>query len=93
VTQVVGSTNIRIRNRVIRWYFGGVANHIEHHLFPRMSHVHYPLIAPVVRATCKEFGVPYHEAPSLGAVYGSHVRFLEQLGRPEAALVPALAAA
>ena len=28
---------------------GGLNYQIEHHLFPRMSHCHYPLIAPMVR--------------------------------------------
>jgi linoleoyl-CoA desaturase len=81
VTQVVGSTNIVIRNPVVRWYFGGVDRHIEHHLFPRMAHIHYATISPVVRQTCIEFGLPYHEAPSLRAAYRSHARFLRAAGR------------
>ena len=28
---------------------GGLNYQIEHHLFPRVNHCHYPLIAPVVR--------------------------------------------
>lgn len=36
---------------------GGLNYQIEHHLFPRMSHVHYWKIAPVVKQCCEEFGV------------------------------------
>ena len=32
---------------------------IEHHLFPGVSQYHYPALAPIVIATCKEFGVSY----------------------------------
>ena len=28
---------------------GGLNYQIEHHLFPRVNHCHYPTIAPVVR--------------------------------------------
>jgi len=39
--------------------FGGINYQIEHHLFPTLYHGYYPLIAPVVRATAEEFGIPY----------------------------------
>ena len=31
---------------------GGLNYQIEHHLFPRMNHCHYPTVAPVVRYFC-----------------------------------------
>jgi len=39
--------------------FGGMNYQIEHHLFPAVSHVHYPGIAMIVQKTCAEFGVKY----------------------------------
>eukprot|EP00811_Abedinium_folium_P025527 NODE_3647_length_2004_cov_10.725093.p1 GENE.NODE_3647_length_2004_cov_10.725093~~NODE_3647_length_2004_cov_10.725093.p1 ORF type:complete len:544 (+),score=85.55 NODE_3647_length_2004_cov_10.725093:160-1791(+) len=45
--------------------FGGMNYHIEHHLFPTVCSVHYPDIAPIVRRTCAEFGLPYYNCPSL----------------------------
>jgi linoleoyl-CoA desaturase len=86
VTQVVGSGNIVIRNPLLRWYFGGVDHHIEHHLFPRMNHVHYAAIAPAVRETCLEYGLPYHESPGVLAAYRSHARFLRAAGRRPASV-------
>lgn len=74
-------------NRVLGWLIGGLNFQIEHHLFPRISHVHYPLVARVVEATCREFAVPYLEHRTFGAGLASHYRWLRQLGRP----VPALA--
>ena len=36
-----------------------------HHLFPAISHTHYPAIAPIVMQTCKEYGVPYKVYPTV----------------------------
>jgi len=38
---------------------------VVHHLFPGISHTHYPAIAPIVLQTCKEFGVPYKVYPTV----------------------------
>ena len=38
---------------------------VVHHLFPNVCHTHYPAIAPIVLATCAEFGVPYKVYPSV----------------------------
>mmetsp|Transcript_23083 Transcript_23083/g.75248 ORF Transcript_23083/g.75248 Transcript_23083/m.75248 type:complete len:286 (+) Transcript_23083:784-1641(+) len=47
----------------LRWVVGlgpaTIVNHIEHHLFPGISFVHYPLMAPVIEAFCREHGMPY----------------------------------
>jgi fatty acid desaturase (delta-4 desaturase) len=59
---------------------GGLNYQIEHHLFPRIQHSHYPKIAPVVRAFCESRGVPYiHFKTVLGNV-ASCAKHLETLG-------------
>ncbi len=76
---------------------GGLNYQIEHHLFPRICHVHYPAIAPIVIETAKEFGLPYIEYPTFMSAVVSHARILKQLGtapqREEAAEPQALASA
>ncbi len=37
----------------------GLEFHIEHHLFPRISHPHYPKLAAQLRAMCERNGYPY----------------------------------
>jgi linoleoyl-CoA desaturase len=65
------------------WLFaGGLHHQIEHHLFPRVCHVHYPAIAPIVAATAAEFGLPYHAHPTVRAALVGHFRRLRELGRP-----------
>lgn len=67
-------------NRVLSWLIGGLNFQVEHHLFVRISHVHYRDVARVVEATCAEFGVPYHAHRTFGAGLASHYRWLRRLG-------------
>ena len=74
------TVNFGVGNRLLNWYAGGLNFQIEHHLFPHISHTHYPGMSAVVRSTALEFGLPYnlHET-YLGAVL-SHYRFIRGLG-------------
>jgi linoleoyl-CoA desaturase len=85
VHQVETTVDFSRENRLLGWYVGGLNFQIEHHLFPQVCHVHYAGIAPLVEATCREFGVSYRTKPTLGAALGAHYRLLERLGRAEAA--------
>jgi linoleoyl-CoA desaturase len=69
-------------SRVLSWLIGGLNFQIEHHLFPRISHVHYPAVARVVEATCREYGVPYRTHRSFAAGIASHYRWLRRLAAP-----------
>ncbi|MEW5741426.1 MAG: acyl-CoA desaturase [Myxococcota bacterium] len=68
-------------HRLWTWYLGGLNYQLEHHLFPRVSHVHYPALAPLVREVCAAHGVPYQVMPSVGATLVSHGRWLLEMGR------------
>ena len=64
------------------WLLGGLNFQIEHHLFPRISHVHYPAIAGLVEQTCREFGIRYTAHRSFRAGIASHFRWLRRMGMP-----------
>ena len=80
IHQMESTVNFAPHNKVLSWYVGGLNFQVEHHLFPRISHVHYPNIAPIVKATAEEFGVPYQVNPTIGGAIQSHIRLLKQLG-------------
>jgi linoleoyl-CoA desaturase len=82
IHQVETTVNFSRHNPVLTWFLGGLNFQVEHHLLPRICHIHYPALAPLVQATCQEFGVTYREHSSFLAGVGSHVRWLQQLGRP-----------
>ncbi len=67
-------------NRVLTWILGGLNYQIEHHLFPRVPHTHYPRIAAIVRRNCARHGVRYTSQPSLVWALRSHQRHLRALG-------------
>jgi linoleoyl-CoA desaturase len=67
-------------NRVATWLVGGLNFQIEHHLFPRISHVHYPALSTIVEQTSREFGVRYTAFRSFRAGLVSHFRLLRRMG-------------
>ncbi len=69
------------RNPVLTWMLGGLNFQIEHHLFPRIPHTHYPKIAEIVRRNCAKHGVRYSFHPSLGRALRSHFLHLRAMGR------------
>jgi linoleoyl-CoA desaturase len=88
--QISTTANFAPDNKMISWFVGGLNYQVEHHLFPRVSHVHYPALSKIVAAKCEEFGVQYNVMPTMQAAVRSHFRFMRQLGRkPETVAMPA----
>lgn len=65
-------------------FYGGLGYQIEHHLFPTVSYSRLGEIAPIVRRSCEEFGVPYYYYPTARSALVAHYRFLRDMGRPVA---------
>lgn len=72
--QVRNSANFATANPLVSALYGGINFQIEHHLFPTVCHVHYPRIQPIVRATCREFNIPYVDHPTITSAYRSALR-------------------
>ncbi|KIC90209.1 acyl-CoA desaturase [Flavihumibacter sp. ZG627] len=81
VHQLKTTANFATNNKVVNWLVGGLNFQVEHHLFPKISHVHYPAISKIIRNTCIEYGIPYIEYPKTRYAIASHVSFLKQMGR------------
>ena len=81
--QVAATADFDQSSALVTWFTGGLNFQIEHHLFPKICHMHLPALAPIVKATCEEFGVPYKTYPSVREALASHVRWLRTMGRPE----------
>jgi linoleoyl-CoA desaturase len=86
VHQIKTTANFAPGNNFISWFVGGLNYQVEHHLFPRISHIHYPEISKIVARKCQEFGLPYHSMPTMIAAVGSHYRFMKTLGQKPASL-------
>jgi linoleoyl-CoA desaturase len=81
VHQIKTTANFSPNNKIISWYVGGLNFQVEHHLFPRISHIHYPAISKIVREHCLKFNLPYHSFPTLQMAIASHVRTMKRLGQ------------
>lgn len=81
IHQVVTTANFATDNKLISWLVGGLNFQIEHHLFPKISHVHYPAISKIIRKTCEEYGIKYMEFPKMRHAIVSHVAYLRRLGQ------------
>ena len=81
IHQIQTTANFATTNPVVTWFCGGLNFQIEHHLFPKISHIHYPKISAIVRQTCAEYGIQYVEYPRVHTAVLSHFRFLREMGR------------
>ena len=82
VHQVQTTVDYGRGNRLLSWFVGGLNFQIEHHLFPRICHLHYPALAPLVEQTCQEFGVHYQANETFRSALASHFRWLRKMGMP-----------
>ncbi|MBL7922664.1 MAG: acyl-CoA desaturase [Bacteroidia bacterium] len=83
--QLHTTANFATRSKLVSWFMGGLNFQVEHHLFPKISHIHYPAISKLVRETCQEFNVRYIEYPTVLDAIGAHIRHLRNLGKPQMA--------
>ena len=82
VFQIETTADFAPRNFLLNWYIGGLNYQIEHHLLPHICHINYPRLAPIVRATCEEFGIRYQCYPTWREAFACHWRELRLLGQP-----------
>ncbi|RZK54213.1 MAG: acyl-CoA desaturase [Pedobacter sp.] len=79
--QMMTTANFAVNSKVAAFFCGGLNRQIEHHLFPKICHIHYPAIGKIVKETALEFNLPYIESPTFGTALASHYRTLKRLGK------------
>ncbi|GBC06134.1 hypothetical protein RclHR1_06640012 [Rhizophagus clarus] len=53
-----------------------------HHIFPQISQHRYGEIAPIVKETCKEYGIPFYYKETFWEAFGAHIEHLRLMGLP-----------
>jgi len=62
-------------------FFTGALNYqVTHHLFPYISQLHYPAIAPIIQQHCKKYNLPYHVLPNFWQALKAHFQYLAIMG-------------
>lgn len=75
--QLITTADYAADNPVVTFLLGGFNLHVVHHLFPNVSHVHYPALTEIVKETAAEFGIEYRSY-SLGEALMSHWKLLRK---------------
>ena len=61
--QIESSSNVG--GKILCEFNGGLNYQIEHHLFPKIHHAHYPKLSLIIKSFCKEQGYKYVHFNSL----------------------------
>jgi linoleoyl-CoA desaturase len=77
------------RSAMLTWFLGGLNFQVEHHLFPKVCHLHYPALSRIVAEVAAKHGVRYRNNRTLRGALASHFHHLQRLGRAQGILVAA----
>lgn len=80
VHQVVSSVDFHTQSRLALFFFGGFNCHVAHHLFPHVSHVHYPALSKIIRTHLKLYNIPMREVRFLQGIK-LHFKLLYEMGK------------
>ena len=80
IHQLFTTSNFSTNNKILNWFSGGLNFQVEHHLFPKISHIHYKKISKIVKKTALEFNLPYNEYRTTRDAIKSHFNFLKLMG-------------
>jgi fatty acid desaturase len=59
---------------------GALNYQVTHHLVPYISQIHYPEIAPIIRAHCKKYDITYNVLPTFQDALKEHLNYLKVMG-------------
>ncbi len=78
--QIASSLDYHAEEKWANFVFGGFNAHVAHHLFPNISHIHYPKISKFIAVLAPEYKINYKNVSWFEAI-NSHFRFLKKLGQ------------
>jgi linoleoyl-CoA desaturase len=67
-------------SKLVTWCLGGLNFQVEHHLFPRISHIHYPQLHKTVQRVCQDENIEHREYRTLWQAILGHGRHLKNMG-------------
>ncbi len=79
MNQIKSSNDFYPFSRGANFLFGGVNNHIAHHLFPHINHYYYPQLNRILFKRLRENGIQPNVTNYFGGVI-SHLKLLRQMG-------------
>lgn len=83
--QMHTTANFATHSKIAAFFLGGLNRQIEHHLFPKVCHIHYGNISKIVKQAAGEFNLPYIENKSFLSALHSHFLTLKKFGKDTSA--------
>lgn len=80
--QIATTVDFAPRSRILTWFCGGLNFQAVHHLYPKVCHLHYPALAPIVAEVAARHGLRYRVQPTFRGALASHFRHLRAMGEP-----------
>ena len=80
MNQIESSNDFHPFSNIANFIFGGVNNHVAHHLFPQISHYHYPELNRILYDALIENNITPNQTTYIGGII-SHLRLLKKRGR------------
>lgn len=80
MNQIKSSNDFYPFSRWANFIFGGVNNHIAHHLFPHINHYYYPQLNLILFKRLRENGIEPNVSTYFGGVR-SHLLLLKRMGK------------
>jgi linoleoyl-CoA desaturase len=82
IHQIETTVDFARTSKSLTWMLGGLNFQVVHHLFPRISHIHYPALSKILEKTCADYNIKYHVHPTFWDGLKSHYRWLKRMGEP-----------
>lgn len=79
VHQLRTTVDFATENRLVTWALGGLNFQLEHHLFPRISHIHYPELNRMLRST--SVANRMRSYPTVWQALTGHYNHLKNMGK------------
>ena len=76
--QMRTTANFSSDSCIATFFLGGLNRQIEHHLFPKICHIHYAELGKIVKQTANEYEIPYIENINFFSAIQSHYRVLKK---------------
>jgi linoleoyl-CoA desaturase len=75
--QVITTIDFNPESKIANFIFGGFNLHIAHHLFPEVSHTHYPALTRIIKDTLAENKVDWYKSFGFFDGVVSHLQHLK----------------
>jgi linoleoyl-CoA desaturase len=81
IHQLETTADFSPKSSLANWYLGGLNFQIEHHLFAKISHVHYRKISKIVEKACQEYNIKYTSYSNIFIAIKKHLVFLYEMSK------------